>query len=171
MQLRNTMQYHSFFHFHIKAARGISLALELFTKVALVKTIKNYSKHVLHKVWVIWFWSKRSLIFLLRSYSCKTCKLRRVCKLIFANLSRPVLRSIVFKLFSDIVLLLIFVVFTVLACPNIIGAHACNHITFFFKVNGSIYQMLSVIQKNEKQQTMLRIREQYWYWLMMIFRK
>ena len=44
------MQYHSFFHFHIKAARGISLALELFTKAALVKTIKNYSKHVLHSL-------------------------------------------------------------------------------------------------------------------------
>ena len=112
------------------------------------------------------------LFFSLRSYSCQTCKLRRVCRLIFANLSRPVLHSIVFKLFSDIVLLLVFVVFTVLACLTIIGAHShCNHITFFFKVNGSIYQMLSVIQKNEKQQTMLRIRGQYWYWLMMIFRK
>ena len=65
------------------------------------------------------------LFFSLRSYSCQTCKLRRVCRLIFANLSRPVLHSIVLKLFSDIVLLLVFVVFTVLACLTIIGAHSC----------------------------------------------
>ena len=95
------------------------------------------------------------LFFSLRSYSCQTCKLRRVCRLIFANLSRPVLHSIVFKLFSDIVLLLVFVVFTVLACPTIIGAHACNHITFFFKVN-----LLDVVSDSEKRKAANNVEHQ-----------